>query len=173
MLIHWIMNEPSYRKATLTTVCLVALGAVAAAGCNKSEAAPKPGGQVENLVVAGGAKAETENFVAEIKPAGAAAAGKEGTVEVTLVPKGGYHTNAQYPYKFKLADPAPEGVTYPKPVLQRADGTFDEKKGFFRVPFVASKAGKVTIGGTLHLSVCSEANCIMDKVPLEVAVDVK
>jgi hypothetical protein len=172
MLIEWIMNEPSYRKATLPTVCLVALGAVAAAGCNKSEAAPKPGGRVENVVVAG-AKAETENFVAEIKPAGAAATGKEGAVEVILVPKGGYHTNAQYPYKFKLNDPPPEGVSYPKPVLQRADGTFEEKKGFFRVPFVASKAGKVTIGGTLHLSVCSDANCIMDKVPLEVAVDVK
>lgn len=94
MLIDWIMNEPSYRKATLSTVCLIALGAVAAAGCNKSEAAPKPGGRVESVVVAG-AKAETENFVAEIKAIGAAAAGKAGAVEVILIPKSGYHTNAQ------------------------------------------------------------------------------
>ena len=71
------------------------------------------------------------------------------------------------------ADPAPDGVTFPKPVLQRADGSFEEKKGYFKVPFTAAKAGKVTIGGTLYLSVCSDANCIMDKVPLEVAVDVK
>jgi DsbC/DsbD-like thiol-disulfide interchange protein len=64
-------------------------------------------------------------------------------------------------------------VTYPKPILQRADGTFEEKKGSFKVPFTAAKAGPVTIAGTLSLSVCSDANCIMDKVPLEVAVDVK
>ncbi len=38
---------------------------------------------------------------------------------------------------------------------------------------MAAKSGKVTIAGTLSLSVCSDANCIMDKVPLELAVDVK
>ena len=64
-------------------------------------------------------------------------------------------------------------MTFPKPILQRADGSFEEKKGYFKVPFTAAKAGKVTLGGTLYLSVCSDANCIMDKVPLEVAVDVK
>ncbi len=41
------------------------------------------------------------------------------------------------------------------------------------MPFVAAKAGKATISGTLLLSVCSDANCIMDKVPLELTVDVK
>jgi hypothetical protein len=38
---------------------------------------------------------------------------------------------------------------------------------------MAAKAGKYTIAGTFYLSVCSEANCIMDKAPLEVSVDVK
>jgi hypothetical protein len=38
---------------------------------------------------------------------------------------------------------------------------------------VAAKPGKYAIAGTLFLSVCSDANCIMDKVPLEVSVDVK
>jgi hypothetical protein len=149
--------------------------AIAGAGCSKSEAATlrELPATHERSTVGAGNKADTENYAAELKADGAYKSGAEGTIEVFLTPKAGYHTNAQYPYKFKLSDPAPDGVTFPKPILQRADGSFEEKKGYFKVPFTSAKAGKVTIGGTLYLSVCSDANCIMDKVPLEVAVDVK
>jgi hypothetical protein len=123
--------------------------------------------------VGAGPKAESDNYIAEMKAGGGYKAGAEGAVEVTLTPKGSYHTNAQYPYKFKVADPPADGVSYPKPVLARADGNFEEKRGSFKVPFVVAKAGKATVGGTLFLSVCSDANCIMDKVALEVPVDVK
>ena len=157
----------------LSLVLLSALAFAAAVGCNKSEAAPARRSTSDSAVVAAGPKAETENYVAEIRANGGYKAGAEGTVEIVLTTKGAYHTNAQYPYRFKAADPAPDGVTYPKPVLQRADGAFEEKKGSFKLPFTASKAGKFTIGGIFSLSVCSEANCIMDKVPLEVSVDVK
>lgn len=119
-----------------------------------------------------GSKADAANYIAEIVGTGAYKAGTEGTVQVTVVPKGEYHINAQYPYKFKANAPS-DGLTYPKPTLQRADGKFEEKRGTFIVPFVAAKAGKVSVGGTFNLSVCSAANCIMDKVPLEVVVDVK
>ncbi len=118
------------------------------------------------------ARAETASYLAEIVPSGSYKAGAEGSVKVTVASKGEYHINAQFPYKFKAAAPAPEGVTYPKPVLQRADGTFEATRGTFQVPFVVSKAGKATIGGTLHLSVCTANNCVMDKVPLDVVVDV-
>ncbi len=151
-------------------LALVATGV----GCRSSEAATSRRSSAEQTANVGvGPKAETENYVAEIHASGSYKAGAEGAVEVTLTTKGGYHTNAQYPYKFKASDPAPDGVTFPKPTLVRADGTFEEKKGSFRVPFTAAKPGKFTIGGTLYLSVCSDANCIMDKVPLEVPVDVK
>jgi hypothetical protein len=146
---------------------------VLGAGCSKSEAATSRGPARESVPVGAGPKAESETFVAEMKASSGYKVGSEGVVEVTLSPKGSYHTNAQYPYKFKMADPAPEGVTFPKAVLQRADGSFEEKRGSFKVPFVAAKPGKYTIAGTFHLSVCSDANCIMDKVALEVPVDVK
>lgn len=172
-----VMNTiPSSRRASFTGgVCLLLLTGVAfamASGCSKSEAATRPS-TGESTTVIGGAKNETDTFIAEIKAPTDYKAGSEGALEVTLTPKGGYHTNAQYPYKFKLNDPAPDGVTYPKPVLQRADGTFEEKRGSFKVPFVARKPGKTKLGGLFHLSVCSDANCIMDKVALEVDVDVK
>jgi hypothetical protein len=157
----------------LALLCLAGAAFPVASGCSRSEAATSRGSVAETVPVATGQKSETESYVAEIKPTGAYVAGAEGAVEVTLVPKGGYHTNAQYPYKFKVADPPADGVSYPKAVLQRADGAFEEKKGSFKVPFVVAKSGKSTVGGTLLLSVCSDANCIMDKVPLEVIVDVK
>jgi hypothetical protein len=167
--------KPSTRKTTLSggVVLLLLSGAAfaAASGCGKSEAAPARVTTHESG--AGGPKAETENYVAEIKAAGAYKAGAEGSVEVTLKVKGAYHTNQQYPYKFKAADPAPDGVTFPKPILKREDGKFDEKAGTFKIPFVAAKAGSYKIGGVFFLSVCSEANCIMDKVELTADVDVK
>ena len=90
-----------------------------------------------------------------------------------LTTKGEYHLNKQYPYKFKVAEPAPEGVTFPKPLLERGDGSFEEKSCAFKVPFVAAKSGKAVVGGTLSMSVCSDANCVMDKQAVEVAVDVQ
>src|SRR5262249_2869674 len=118
-------------------------------------------------------KAETDNYAAEIKSSGGYKSGAEGKVTVTLAAKGVYHVNGQYPYKFKTTAPAPAGISYPKPTLQRADGTFEEKRATLTLPFVAAKPGKYTIGGVFSLSVCSEANCIMDKVPLDVEVEVK
>lgn len=157
--------------ASSTSVRLLALGlAVAALGCNKSEAAASgraPSGEATPIV-----KGDSSAFAADIRASGPYTAGAEGTVEVSLTPKAGYHVNAEYPYKFKL-DPAPDGVTYPKPLLVQTDGVFAATKGTFLVPFVAAKAGKYTLSGILNLSVCSEENCVIQKAPLHVDVDVK
>ena len=177
MIIDSIMTmKPAHRKlsGSFSLVALMGLAFALAAGCSKSEAAPARGSAThEGTAVTAGPKAETENYTAEMKAVGDYKVGAEGLVEVTFATKGAYHINEQYPYKFKATDPAPEGLKFPKPILQRADGSFDKKAGSFKVPFVVSKAGKATVSGVLSLSVCSDANCIMDKVPLELAVDVK
>jgi hypothetical protein len=168
--------KPAHRtlSGSFSLVALMGLAFALAAGCSKSEAAPARGSSTsESTAVTGGPKAETENYVAEMKAVGDYKSGAEGTVEITFSTKGDYHINKQYPYKFKASDPAPAGISFPKPILQRADGSFEEKKGSFKVPFVVAKSGKATVSGILSLSVCSDANCIMDKVPLELAVDVK
>ncbi len=164
------------RRPLSTLACLVALSGLTfalASGCGRSEAAPQRAAETLAAAVAKGPKAESDTFAVEMKATGPYAAGKEGTLEIAITPKGAYHLNDQYPYKFKFVDPAPEGVTYPKPVLKREDGTFNDKKGTFKVPFVASRAGKAKVAGTLSMSVCSEANCVMEKLELEVDVDVK
>ncbi|UQA56140.1 hypothetical protein [Polyangium aurulentum] len=173
--------NPSQRRPLSALACLVALSGLTfalASGCGQSEAATQRGASSEAAAApqaapGKGPKIDAETYSVEMKVKGPVAAGKEGTLEIELLPKGAYHINNQYPYKFKLAEPAPEGVTFPKPLLKREDGKFEEKKGSFKVPFVASKAGKVKVAGTLSMSVCSDANCLMEKVDLEVDVDVK
>ena len=81
--------------------------------------------------------------------------------------------NEEYPYKVKLPDPAPEGVRYPKAILNKAEGTFTKTTGMFKVPFVPTKAGSVDVSCVVSLSVCSENNCIMEKVPVSLTVAIK
>ena len=173
MIFHRLMNTTPSRQSGLLS--LVALAGLAFAfACNQSEAAPpSKAAPVESAPgPATGPRSETETYKAELKVTGPCKAGGECSFEVSLETKGGYHINATYPYKFKTADPAAEGVSYPKPILKREDGKFEEKRGGFKVPFAAKQAGKVKVGGTFNLSVCSDANCIMDKVALESDVDV-
>ncbi|HEY4117059.1 MAG TPA: hypothetical protein VGM56_04365 [Byssovorax sp.] len=155
---------------------VAALALFAVCGCSSSEAAPRRGAETAPAPVApraSSSRIETANYVLEATVPAGAKAGQEAAIEVRLTTKGDYHLNKQYPYKFKVASPPPEGVTFPKQVLERGDGAFEEKSCAFKVPFVAAKAGKTVVGGTLSMSVCSEANCVMDKQAVEVAVDVQ
>jgi hypothetical protein len=117
-------------------------------------------------------KLEADTYLVEIVPIGPYKAGQAGSVKVTLTTKGVFHINGQYPYRFKTASP-PEGVSYPKPVLERADGQFAEKTATFQLPFVANHAGTFDVGGVLHMSVCSPNSCIVQKAPLNISVSVQ
>lgn len=171
-----MIKPSSKRRSTVTFACFAILSAFAfgaAFAPADSEAAGRGVVAETNQAAPLSSRASTDSYDAEIKSVGTYAAGKQGTVEVVLTPKDPFHLNDAYPYKFRTADPAPEGVTYPKPLLVRADGKFDQTRGVFSVPFVASKPGKYSIGGTLSLSVCSPSSCLMERVELAVDVDVK
>lgn len=159
-----------------TSLIALALALPLTTACSRGESATGPAAAPERTPTAApqaapSNKAETDSYAVEMKTTGPVKAGAEGSIQVTLETRGGYHINETYPYKFKAADPAPAGVTFPKPMLARDEGTFEKTKGAFQVPFVANKPGHATVAGTLYLSVCSDANCIVDKVPLAVAVD--
>jgi hypothetical protein len=178
ILLSPMSTDTSSRTRRVATFGLVVAAAALALACNKSEAAPAAGrestGNPVESAPAAGPKQESETFIASITPSGDCTANKECSFDVNLEAKGAYKINDQYPTKWKAADPAAEGVTYPKPLLKKEDGKWDDKKkGGFKVPFIAAKAGKVKVAGTLSLSVCSDANCIMEKAPLEIEVAVR
>ncbi len=163
------------RNRTIGTLCLAALSGLAfvvASGCSKSEAAQAPGKDAP-AHVAGAAKFDKDQYLVEMKTSGACSAGKECKVDISLKAKGEFHVNDKYPIKFKAPDTAPEGVTFTKAVVKREDGTFKEKEGTLPVGFTIAKPGKAKIAGTFSFSVCSEANCVMDKLELELEVEAK
>ncbi|WP_437683154.1 hypothetical protein [Sorangium sp. So ce131] len=157
-------------------VALAGLGLLGA-GCSQSEAATVRGAAADAPAPApqqgGKSKVEDAVYTLEMKTTGTYKAGQEGVVEVSLLSKGDYHINDKYPIKFKVAEAAAEGVSYPKPLLKREDGVFEENKGVLKVPFVAAKKGKTKVAGVLSFSICSAANCLMQKQELEAAIDVQ
>lgn len=171
MVFRSLMSVTRSQPTTVLAALTIAAGSfLLAAGCSRSEAAQV---REEAAAAPGKSKVDESTYTVEMKAVGSYKAGTEGKVEVTLVPKGAYHINDKYPHKFKATDPAPDGLKYPKAILKKEDGTFSASKGSFSVPFVASKAGKAKISGTFSFSVCSDANCVMDKVDLALEVDVK
>jgi hypothetical protein len=118
------------------------------------------------------AQVEAEPYLVELSAGGPYKVGATGSVKVLLTAKPGFHINEQYPYRFKTSPPA-AGVSYPKPVLERADGKFEERTAVFDLPFVATHAGRFAVGGVLNLSVCNASSCIVQKAPLDVTVSVK
>jgi hypothetical protein len=159
---------------------------LAAAGCGKvSEAAPSagnaqtapasptpPNAAAGSLVAPAAASFDNANYSAKIQSAGPCKKDQTCAAEIVVLAKGEYHINDKYPYRFKLEDPPPAGIKYPKPVIGKEDGTMDEHKVTLKVPFVPASAGDKKVAGTLSLSVCSAANCLMDKQLLDLTVKV-
>jgi hypothetical protein len=169
--------------ARAIALCSIGLAAV---GCGKvSEAAPSAGtaqsapaspnvasNAAAQPAAVGAASFDNANYSAKIASAGPCKKDQTCAAEIVVQAKGDYHINDKYPYRFKLEDPPPAGLKYPKPVIGKEDGTMDEHKVTLKVPFVPSSAGDKKVAGTLSLSVCSAANCLMDKQQLDLTVKV-
>jgi hypothetical protein len=155
-------------------VILLGAAALAGSGCSKDSRASTEGEKGQGQAASAPARPSLDNanYRAEMKAPGPCKKDVTCTAEVLVEAKGEYHINDKYPYRFKLEDPPPQGIKYPKPVVGKEDGTMDERKVVLRVPFVSETSGAKKVAGTLSLSVCSAANCLMDKQPLEVTVKV-
>ena len=158
-------------NASMPLLCLAGLTGLSAGGCNRSEAATT---RERPARVAGdgvkGARVETDNYTVELRSVGSYTQNTEGSFEVVLETRNDYHINEQYPYKFTPKSGV-DGVTYKGPVGREA-GQFEKTKAVLRVPFTATKAGSLPVGGKLSLSVCSDKNCLMEKQELELPVTV-
>ncbi len=121
-----------------------------------------------------------DNFFIDTAPPSGCAPGATCAVDVRLVATGAFHINDEYPYRFK-ADDAKDlqyfgADSAGKGVFSKAAGDWsktDPKSGAMTVKFAAASVGQKTVAGTLKLSVCSEANCLLEQRQLAVAVDVK
>ena len=106
---------------------------------------------------AGSSRYDEAKFTVEARPSGSYAAGKEGALEIVLDAKPPFHTNQQYPYKFKAKEGP--GVKFPQPVVGKDAAKLEPQRVTMRVPFT--------------FSVCTDETCLMEKRDLSLVVDVK
>jgi hypothetical protein len=181
------IGAPCYRytavimRQALIVAAVAAVGLAAGACGRDSEAAPSGSKQTMTAPnVACGHAVCADDFFIDATPSGDCAPGASCNVGLSLVATGAFHINDEYPYRFK-ADDAP-GVRFlgtdaaGANVFSKAAGDWhkaDAKSGAMTVKFTPSSAGSSTITGTLKLSVCSEANCLLEQRQVSTAVAVK
>lgn len=115
---------------------------------------------------------EDPSFELKLVPSGPYAAGKLASFGVSLVPKGEYHVNQDFP--MTIAIKAPDGVTLPKAKLEKGDAAeFAEKKARFDVPFTAAAAGEHRVECDINFAVCTPETCVPDErtLALNLAVE--
>jgi hypothetical protein len=151
----------------------VALLLVAASvACSKSEAAT-PAAPSSSAAAPAAPKFEAEAYEVKLEAAGDYAKGKEGVVKVVLTARKGYHVNDKYPTKFTTQSPAADGMSYPKPVVKKDDGKFEQLKAELPIPVIPTKAGQLNVAGVFAFGVCNESRCLNEKLPLELTISVK
>jgi hypothetical protein len=111
------------------------------------------------------------SFELKVRPNGDYAAGKEGKIEIVLDAKPPFHTNKDYPYKFKAKEEA--GVKFPQPIVGKDQAKLEEQRLTMLVGFVPDSAGKKRVTGQFAFSVCTDETCLMEKRELALIVDVK
>jgi hypothetical protein len=124
-----------------------------------------------------GSRVERPAYVVEVAGAGEVRPGVAAQFEVKLAARGGFHINAEYPSSFKVTAGS-DAVRYPKPKVDRASGlAYDRCSGSddscaarAQIPFVVNRPGAHAVGGVLAFSVCDEEQCLIEKVPLSLAV---
>ncbi len=120
--------------------------------------------------------ADAENYSVKLAAKDAYSAGTVGTAAVTIASKNGFHVNPEYPVAFK-----PEGslgVTFSDQRVRLENGVKtpctehaeDSCSIEFALPMTPEKAGVAHLAGVLAFSVCSADKCLIEKVPLSVAL---
>ena len=152
----------------------LSLVALVVAGCAKKEEAPAPAPAPK---AAAASPMENETYVVAIQSAGAWKAGAEGSATIRVTAKPPLHVNPEYPVSFK-----PEGseaVAFAKeklpltassktPCAAKAEDTCSAE---FPVAATPEKAGAGKLAGVLAFSVCSEDKCLIEKVPVTLAIN--
>jgi hypothetical protein len=101
---------------------------------------------------------------AQHEAAGAYKAGAQAQVEVVLVPKGEFHCNDKYPYKFKTKESTK--VSFPMAIVKKDQTKIETMKMTMPIAFTAAEAGKKRVSDVFHFSVCTDDKCLIKKRPL-------
>lgn len=159
-------------RPLMPSAVLVIVGFAGFAACKETAAeASKPSTiEAAHSAPAGvpTASVKRASFEVELLAAGPYRVSEVGEASVSLRAVGGYKVNDEYPHRFKL-DPS-DALDYPEPVVRGERVKVNGKQATFSVPLSAKRVGEHTLAGTLAFSVCTPERCLMEKVPLAVAL---
>jgi len=119
-----------------------------------------------------------DEYTIDLAAKGPYAAGRRGSVAITVAARKGYHVNPDYPATFK-----PEGAEALKFAEERIKLTAGKNTPCaenaqvacaveFPVAFTAERRGPARFAGMLAFSVCTPKVCLIRKVPLTLALNV-
>lgn len=148
------------------------VGGVVLVGCTKDKAAEPPVAVVEKTP-------DAQPFAASLAPHETYTSGMPGVAVASVVAREGFHVNPDYPVAFKPAaestvkfggERVPLDDGRKKPCAAKAE---DACQVDFDLPFIAGEPGSNSVRGVLAFSVCSADKCLIEKVPLTLAIDVR
>lgn len=151
----------------------------ALAGCSKSEpgqtSAPAPATQAPAAPAKpeapAGPTVEDTTFKLSLAGQPEYTSGTQGTLQLTLEARGGYHVNQEYPIRIDLK--APDGVKLTKSSFERPDAKqFGEESARFELPFSATP-GVHNVTASVDFAVCTKETCVPDQRTLALAVTVR
>jgi len=119
---------------------------------------PAGGGAAVPQDASSGQNIDRDSYQVKVAVAATYTAGAQGTVEVTLSPKSGWHVNQDFPTKLEVT--APDGVVVAKAKLKKEDAAaFDEHHAVFKVAFTPAAAGAKTFAARFRFVVCNDDSC--------------
>lgn len=146
------------------------------AACTKDHPAEAPQ-PVAAPAVEKATPAEGEAYAVSLSAPAGLHAGESANAAVTITAKQGFHVNPDYPVAFKPE--GSEGVAFTAERVRLENGrktpcegkAEDSCRVEFDLPLTPEQAGVAKAAGVLAFSVCSEDKCLIEKVPLTVALN--
>jgi hypothetical protein len=123
--------------------------------------AASPGGK--------GPAASADAFSVWLQSTSPLKAGQPAKLELILEAKSPFHCNTDYPHKLKL-DAAGANIRYPESEVRGMHVT--PLRSVLEVPLVPQQAGITRVSGIAQFSVCNDAQCLIEKEPVSVDVEV-
>lgn len=102
-------------------------------------------------------------FSVAVEPPATCAVGAACVARVQVTALGEFHVNREYPYKIALVDT-------PGVATEQSFAVDTDQRGTVTLTCRPSVAGAGPVTGTLHLSVCSSETCVIEEVPVSVAL---
>lgn len=157
-----------------------ALAALALAACQRPAPPPAPAPVASPpapTAPPAAASGEPRPYEVSLRPPAEATAGQPATAQLVIAATGSFHVNRDYPLAFRPEPGSTAAFGAEKiPLGERAERTpcaaHPEEACRVAAPlrFTLAAPGQASLAGTVAFSVCNAEICLIEKVPLTMAV---